>query len=68
MVEKINKYVTNIVKNLDIPRENKAKMDNDLILKAIKIFEKPTSNRKIQGHMNLTSAFSFDDVTKAEVE
>ena len=68
MVEKISKYVTNIVKNLDIPRENNAKMYDDLILNAIKTFEKHTRIRKIQDHTNLSSAFSFDYVTKAEVE
>ena len=68
MVEKISKYVTNIVKNLDIPRVNNAKMYDDLILNAIKTFEKHTRIRKIQDHMNLSSAFSFGYFTKAEVE
>lgn len=43
-------------------------MYDDLILNAIKTFEKHTRIRKIQDHTNLSSAFSFDYVTKAEVE
>ena len=41
-VEIFRKYVTNIIKSLDIPTENKAKLDNDFTINAIKTFEKHT--------------------------
>ena len=40
MVEISENCLTNIVKNLNISRENKVKMDNGPILNAGKLFEK----------------------------
>ena len=45
-VEIFLKYFMNIVKNLDIRRKSKPKMDNDPIINAIKTFEKHLSIRK----------------------
>ena len=56
------------MKHRDTPKENKAKMDNDSIIDAMEIIEKHPSMRKIKGHMEPKSVFSFDYVTKEELE
>lgn len=50
LVEIFSNDFTNIVKKLDIPREDKAKMNNDTIINAIKTFDKQPTIKKIKGH------------------
>ena len=56
LVETFGNYLANIVKKkLDIPRENKVKMENNPIINAGKLSEKYPSIIKLNGDMHCNS-------------
>ena len=59
LIKIITKYFANIVKNLDLPRENNVKLDNGPVKNTIKAFEIHPSTIKIKGRVSILTLSSL---------